>query len=190
LFVDRWEEKLNRQEAIACGATHYNGKVCEKHPELEGKRFTSCRHCVEWLRVDTNTRRKTPKSRAAIQVRMRKRYLTSEFYRSTNKMRGILRHFVKRIIEGGTPRVPDFLCCFLDQFIRSFEAQFPPGCTWADHGVLWEIDHVAPLHLFDFSKPLHRVMAFHWSNVRPLLIADHKNRPLDGSDVLIWEEAA
>jgi hypothetical protein len=41
---------MNRQEAIACGSTHYNGKICPAHLRLKGKRFTSSRNCVACTR--------------------------------------------------------------------------------------------------------------------------------------------
>ncbi len=39
-------ERLTRQEAIAAGANRYYGKICPKHPELNGKRRVTSGHCI------------------------------------------------------------------------------------------------------------------------------------------------
>jgi hypothetical protein len=36
-----------RQEAHAIGADYFNGKVCSKHPELQGLRKTGGGGCIE-----------------------------------------------------------------------------------------------------------------------------------------------
>lgn len=38
--------KQERAQAKEAGLTQYTGKVCIKHPELEGRRVTSTAHCV------------------------------------------------------------------------------------------------------------------------------------------------
>lgn len=37
---------MNRQEAIKRKENRYNGKICNKHPELEGERYLSSSVCV------------------------------------------------------------------------------------------------------------------------------------------------
>ena len=49
---------MTRQEAIACGAKTYTGKVCSKHPELEGLKYTSNGNCVFYPREVDMKRRK------------------------------------------------------------------------------------------------------------------------------------
>jgi len=38
--------KQARAQAKAEGLTQYKGKICIKHPDLEGRRVTSTAHCV------------------------------------------------------------------------------------------------------------------------------------------------
>lgn len=49
---------MTRREAIMAGATRHIGKVCEKHPELNGERLTSNNKCVACHRAKVKQRRK------------------------------------------------------------------------------------------------------------------------------------
>jgi hypothetical protein len=45
-----------RTEAKRVGAKHFFGKICPKHPELKGKRYTSNGICTKCLRVANSKR--------------------------------------------------------------------------------------------------------------------------------------
>jgi hypothetical protein len=46
--------------------------------------------------------------------------------------------------------------------------------TWANHGEVWEIDHIMPLAAFNLTDPNHLKQASHYTNLRPLW--KHLNR--------------
>lgn len=53
---------------------------------------------------------------------------------------------------------------FLVEYLRN---QYKPGMTDENYG-LWEVDHVKPCSLFDFTKKEERLACFHYSNLQPL----------------------
>lgn len=54
--------------------------------------------------------------------------------------------------------------------------QFHSGMTWENWGSVWELDHRCPLRVFDLASRCHSLIAFHYSNYQPLLIADHASK--------------
>ncbi len=40
--------------------------------------------------------------------------------------------------------------------------------TWENRGKVWHIDHLRPLAMFDLNNEHDRLIAFNWSNMRPL----------------------
>lgn len=59
--------------------------------------------------------------------------------------------------------------------LRNFiESQFHSGMTWQNWGEMWELDHKQSLSSFDLSDRDQFLKAVHWSNLQPLLVADHR----------------
>ena len=46
--------------------------------------------------------------------------------------------------------------------------------TWDNWGVTWHLDHIKPLASFDLTDRAQFLLACHYSNLQPLLIAEHK----------------
>lgn len=65
------------------------------------------------------------------------------------------------------------------------ESQFDENMTWENMGEYWEIDHIIPQNLFQFTTENDIQFKICWSlaNLRPLEKIANKNRPKDGSDV-------
>lgn len=55
---------------------------------------------------------------------------------------------------------------FLKQYL---EEKFRDGMTWANHGALWEIDHIKACARFDLTDPEQQKLCFHYTNLQPLL---------------------
>lgn len=57
--------------------------------------------------------------------------------------------------------------------------------TYDDYGSKWELDHILPRNLFNYSSADDREFQICWSllNLRPILKEVNKSRPKDGSDV-------
>jgi len=63
---------------------------------------------------------------------------------------------------------PDFLKSYL-------EAHFAPGMSWDNYGE-WEIDHVIPIASFNISDRSQRLLAFNYSNCKPLWKPDNRSK--------------
>jgi hypothetical protein len=67
------------------------------------------------------------------------------------------------------------LGCSIPEFMAYFETLFAPGImTWANWGSVWEIDHMRPLSSFDLANREDFLSACHFTNLQPLLIANHR----------------
>lgn len=70
-----------------------------------------------------------------------------------------------------------YLGCDIGTARLHLEAQFSPGMSWANYGFNgWHIDHKIPIASFDFTGPEEIKKAFHYSNLQPLWIEDHKRK--------------
>jgi hypothetical protein len=66
------------------------------------------------------------------------------------------------------------LGCTILEFMAYFETLFRPGMIWANWGAVWEIDHKQPLSSFDLEDRDQLLVACHFTNLQPLLIAEHR----------------
>lgn len=73
----------------------------------------------------------------------------------------------------------------LEQLRQHIESQFTPPMSWDNYGTYWELDHIVPQNLFNFSSPEDKEFQICWSlaNLRPLEKSLNRQRPKDGSDV-------
>ena len=106
-----------------------------------------------------------------------------------------LEGFVKRLICKHNKRVSSSellsdslssLGCGVNDLRQHIERQFEPDMTWANHGILWEIDHIVPLKYRSdpdipptFEEMTDRL---HYTNVRPLYkhLNQLKGNKIDG----------
>lgn len=77
-------------------------------------------------------------------------------------------------------RTIEYLGCTYQEAARHIESQFELGMSWANYGTYWEIDHIVPIWTIDLfdSKQLTKVC--HFTNLRPLPIAENRSRPKPG----------
>jgi len=61
-----------------------------------------------------------------------------------------------------------------NEFIRWVEKQFVLDMKRENYGLIWQLDHVLPAHLFDFNNYDDVKLCFHYLNVLPLLNDDNK----------------
>lgn len=91
-------------------------------------------------------------------------------YYETNPQRKIASRIlmtVKRaVVHGHRPRFIS-VGCTPEQLRAHFERQFDSTMTWANHGRVWRIQYVVPLHRFNLTLPGHVALATHYTNLRP-----------------------
>ncbi len=64
----------------------------------------------------------------------------------------------------------------LEEYKQHVEKQFKPGWSWKNQGKMWELDHIISCMFFDPNDPIELQQCFHYSNVQPLSIEDHKEK--------------
>lgn len=85
------------------------------------------------------------------------------------------------------PEKFDLICQYLDftygSFLVHLESQFTSEMNWENYGEYWEIDHIIPK--LKYNSPEDKNFKIYWSlaNLRPLTVAENRQRPKDGKDI-------
>lgn len=151
------------------GLKQYHGKICPKHPELRGLRYTSIRSCIGCHRARRTSKeddaermrrwRKTPKGRASIR--------TDQFRIRQRIYRRLRRALDSANVEKQHSTL-EYLGCSIAFFKSYIEQFFEPGWSWDDIGGAWHLDHVRPIASFDLRDSSQMQQCFHYSNFRPM----------------------
>jgi len=190
-------------------------KVCEKDIEVENNRFKMCSECshqkkkdrckkykkqnkehVSEYNKDYKTEHKEQvkvynhnyniKNRDQIQKRQteqhRERKDIDINFKLGNEFRSKLREFIKMkrktfVLAG----------CDCDFFRNWIEFNFTCDMHWENHGIVWHLDHVIPVSVFDLSDENSRKICFNWKNTRPLLVHQNLAQKYSYFDILIHE---
>jgi len=70
--------------------------------------------------------------------------------------------------QNKTCKTDKLLCCNKEQLKTWLTYQLHDDLDWSNYGTLWHIDHVIPLAFFNLLDQKEQLLAFHWSNLRPL----------------------
>jgi hypothetical protein len=153
------------------------GKVCAKHPELKGERYSSNRDCIgckyarDSARTETpgyclrdNSRRRTPKYRAQRNVQVKKRRRADIQLRFRNSLSETIRKALRRSNIRKTESTFALTGCSVVELRQHLERQFLPGMALGK----WEVDHKVPVASFDLSDPEQQRKCFHYTNLQPL----------------------
>lgn len=89
----------------------------------------------------------------------------------TYKMICCLRVRIYNALKGGSKsgHTLALLGCTIEHARAHLENQLKPGWCWANHGKVWHIDHVRPLASFKVMDETEQRVAFHYTNLQPLL---------------------
>lgn len=106
---------------------------------------------------------------AAYARRRHQRYMDKKdsLYLIRIKLRNQVKRIYKKIKKKKDCSTIEMLGCSILQAKRHIEKQFKKGMTWANHGVVWEIDHILPLAAFDLNRKDQQMIANHFTNLRP-----------------------
>ena len=87
-------------------------------------------------------------------------------FKIRSNLRGRLRLCINSYVKKETTNI--LISCNPDFFIKWIEYQFNTYMSWDNYGKYWQLDHVKPLSLFNLKNKNERIIAMHWSNIRPL----------------------
>ena len=179
-------------------AKRYFGKVCQKHPELDGERLKSTRGCIKCDHERIRRRRAIPLNWAREVAQVRNRYRSDPTLRARqacrvrtaqhrirhaawqrNKLKAdpcfaISRRLRARLYlalrgKNKSDRTLQLIGVSSIAFYKAYlEAQFVPGMTWKNAGTAWHIDHRIPLTTLDLSDPINQQFLFNYKNTRPM----------------------
>lgn len=90
----------------------------------------------------------------------------------------VLRSRLKNVLkyQRKSQSTKEFLGCSPKELCLYLEKRFLPGMTWKNHGFgkdKWNVDHILPCAIFDFSDPVEQKQCFHYSNLQPLWQVDN-----------------
>jgi hypothetical protein len=188
-----YKARLQEKRKLRLGK--FFGRICPKHPELNGERYGS-KHCVACHRISQKkstqryrqtqeyktkrrAHRQKPEVRAREKARKQKperraknlawvmaRIKTDPHFALKRRLRGLTRA-IKR--QGGKRayKTIELFSCTPDYFWQHLERQFEPGMTRKNLGE-WHIDHIVPCTQFDLTKPDEQRRCFHYTNLQPL----------------------
>jgi hypothetical protein len=102
---------------------------------------------------------------------IKKRNETDLEYRLRGNTRARAHSLFKRAFNVDSLKKPEstieLFGCTLPFLIEYLRKQYKPGMTDKNYGE-WELDHIKPCVLFDFTKKEERLACFHYSNLQPL----------------------
>lgn len=71
----------------------------------------------------------------------------------------------------------EILGCSVEDFKRWLEFRFQEDMTFANHGKVWDLDHVVPIAKFDLHGNEEEIRkCFHWTNFQPLYGSENKSK--------------
>jgi len=114
---------------------------------------------------------RSAKGRAA----QRMRQSTPE-YKLVHRLRERQRKILKRGKSAKLMSTMEALDCTAKELVQHLERQFTDGMTWENMGTAWHVDHVLEIARFDLADPKQYGCAFHYSNLQPLSIENHRTK--------------
>lgn len=64
----------------------------------------------------------------------------------------------------------------IPEMVHNIELQFNDKMNWANYGVYWDIDHIIPQYLFDFTCEDQVKACWSIENIRPLIREDNAKK--------------
>ena len=125
----------------------------------------------EYRKKDTNkeynrNRSKTDRFKFQRNKRSRERYREDIGYRIMTLMRKQMLKYIKN--DNKKYDTIEYLGCNVNEWKIYLENMFDENMSWDNHGSYWDIDHIKPLSVFDFTNEDEIKVAFHYTNTQPL----------------------
>lgn len=169
-----WLSEDYRAKAAATGKRFRECNAEEYRSYLKAWRTDNPDAKKQW---DKNNKSHVREYANAYQVSHR---MTNLNFRISGNLRSRFRQALVKAQKSGSA-IRDLGCSITD-LISRFNF-FWPEYTWDNYGVVWEIDHIRPLKVFDLTNPDHVRLACNFANLRPMAISENRAKN-DSYDVL------
>jgi len=67
----------------------------------------------------------------------------------------------------------EYLGCNSEEYFSWLKYNFNDNFKFENHGTMWHIDHVIPIHNFNLENSEEQLLAFNWRNTMPLSISEN-----------------
>ena len=91
------------------------------------------------------------------------------------KLKENLRTYFYRTITNKSNSVFKYLGD-LGEFKYHIELQFDNNMTWENYGIYWEIDHIKPIEMFNFTDENEIKECWNYKNLQPLTINENRTK--------------
>lgn len=100
--------------------------------------------------------------------KQKRKYQENVAYRLGILLRTGFYKAIKRKMGKKEKSIMEIIGCTQAELISFLEQQFREPMSWANHGEIWEIDHIIPIASFDLTSIEEQKQCFHFSNLQPL----------------------
>lgn len=177
-----------------CKVCKIEKELTEFHPcgKYKDKMYYrgECRECNKTVFGESNKEACQKYRDSEHGSKVRKEYKKSSAYRVSSKkyednkratdpkfkLKRNLRDRLRKALEAKswekTSHFREYIGCELEELRLYLEGFFSPEMTWENHGKIWQIDHIIPLGSAETDEEMYKLS--HFSNLKPILIEDHK----------------
>ncbi len=104
--------------------------------------------------------------------KIKQRRLTDNNFRISEALRSKFHKFIK----GQKTSISNYLGCDLNFYTKWIESNFTNEMSWDNYGKEWDMDHVIPTSILDFSNEKNIKFCYNWINFRPLKKSDNMSK--------------
>lgn len=177
-YISFWETlPSNREEARDAGYLVYRARwPCQNsHLPVRSVANKRCVACARKAASRYRTKYKEKVNKYLVN-RQNERYRTDPAFKTASLLRSSVKRVFRMIKEEKIDNTFNILGYSVEEFMETMQTKFYSGMSWANHGELWELDHIIPLAAFDLENLRQREYANSLDNFQPLLIQDHKEK--------------
>ena len=104
--------------------------------------------------------------------KIKQRRLIDNNFRISEALRSKFHKFIK----GRKTSISNYLGCDLNFYIKWIESNFIDTMSWDNYGKEWDMDHVIPTSILNFSIEKNIKFCYNWTNFRPLKKSDNMSK--------------
>ena len=136
----------------------------------------------EKIKMSKKLYQQKPENKVKRNEKDKQRRKEDETFRIMTNIRTRIHNVLK---QNKTDKTDKLLGCNKTQLHYWLSYQLHDDLTWDNYADVWQIDHVVPLAFFDMTDQKQQLLAFNWSNLRPLYSDDNsfKNDKIVETDI-------